>query len=226
VSRVDLPSGTTAELAGPPGGQAPSLGVVVHPDIGGLRPLFDDHCARLAREQGWLVCATEPFPGRESMTLDERLAAVAQLDDDTQLGHLLAAADLLAARGAPRVGVMGFCMGGMYTYKAAGTGRFHRAVAFYGMIRVPEQWQGSGQGEPLQAVLQPGACPVLAIVGGKDVWTPPEDVAALRAVPTVTVVEYPEAEHGFAHDPSRPAHRPDDAADAWQRATTFLTAAP
>ena len=37
------------------------------------------------------------------------------------------------------------------------------------------------------------------------------------------VERYEGAEHGFVHDPSRPAHRPDDAADAWQRAIAFLT---
>ena len=222
--RIDLASGTTAELALPSGDSTPTLGAVVHPDIAGLRPLFDDLCARLAADHGWAVCAPEPFPGRESMTLEERMAAMAGLDDHTQLAHLLAAADVLVDRGAPRVVVLGFCMGGMYVYKAAGTGRFDRGVSFYGMARVPEPWQGSGQGDPLQALLQPGACPVLAVVGGRDPYTPPEDVASLQAIPHVEVVEYPEAEHGFVHDPSRPAHRPDDAADAWRRAVAFLQA--
>src|SRR3712207_2631889 len=107
--RLDLPSGTTAELARLEG--APTRGVVLHPDIGGLRPLFDDVCARLAAEHGWAVCAPEPFPGRESMTLEERMAAVAGLDDETQLGHLAAAAEVL---GTERTAVLGFCMGGMY----------------------------------------------------------------------------------------------------------------
>ena len=39
----------------------------------------------------------------------------------------------------------------------------------------------------------------------------------------VSVVRYPDAEHGFAHAPERPAHRPADAADAFQRAHTWLT---
>ena len=47
---------------------------------------------------------------------------------------------------------------------------------------------------------------------------------ALEALENVTVVRYPDAEHGFVHDPDRPAHRPDDAADAWRRAVAFLTA--
>jgi carboxymethylenebutenolidase len=118
---------------------------------------------------------------------------------------------------------MGFCMGGMYTYKAVASGWFDRAVAFYGMIRMPLAWRGSGQGEPLDALRDAAHWPVLAIIGKKDPYTPPEDVEALRAIgPHVTVVEYPDAEHGFVHDPERPAHRPGDAADAWARAAAFL----
>ena len=54
--RIVLPSGTPAELAQPPDGN-PSRGVVLFPDIGGLRPLFDDLCARLAADHGLTVNA-------------------------------------------------------------------------------------------------------------------------------------------------------------------------
>ena len=35
-------------------------------------------------------------------------------------------------------------------------------------------------------------------------------------------MRYEGADHGFVHDPSRPAHRADDAADAWSRVLAFL----
>lgn len=215
--RATLPSGTPVELVRPDG--PATRGVVVAPDIMGLRPLFDDLCARLANEHGWVVAAVEPFPGREGLDLDGRMGAVGGLDDERQLADLVAAADLCAV--AP-VAVLGFCMGGMYALKASATGRFDRAVSFYGMIRVPERWQGGGIGEPLDAVRSAGACPVLALVGDRDPYTPSADVEALVDA-GATVVRYPEAEHGFVHDPARPAHRPDDAADAWGHAVAFLT---
>jgi carboxymethylenebutenolidase len=215
--RIVLPSGTPAELARPTDGQ-PTLGLVLFPDIGGLRPLFDDLCAHLAAKHGWAVCAPEPFPGRETMTLDERFAAMAALDDAVVLADVAAAAD---ATGCDRVAVLGFCMGGMYALKAAGTGRFDAAVSFYGMIRVPEDWSGPGQGEPLAAVAADGAAPVLAIVGTEDPYTPPDDLDALEAAGAL-VVRYEGAEHGFVHDPSRPAHRRSDARDAWHRVEAFL----
>ncbi|HZU72326.1 MAG TPA: dienelactone hydrolase family protein [Acidimicrobiales bacterium] len=216
--REQLPSGTPVEVAGP---SDAAFGLVVIPDIGGLRPLFDDLVARLAGEQGWAVAAPEPFPGRESMTLEERFAALSEVDDARFLGDVRAAAD---RTGAPTVGVLGFCMGGMYSLKAAGTGRFAAAVSFYGMIRVPEQWRGAGQADPIELLRRERACPVLAIIGGRDQWTPGGDVEDLAAVEGVQVEIYPQAEHGFAHDPSRPAHRPDDAADAWSKAIAFLRA--
>ena len=220
--RTTLPSGAPAELAVPPGGREPSLGVALCPDIMGLRPLFDDLCARLADEHGWAVCAVEPWFGREQLTLEERLQAPLRehLADD-----LLAAADVT---GCPRTAVLGFCMGGLVAFGAAGLGRFDRAVSFYGMIRVPEAWRGGDVIEPLEALAEPEASRTLAIVGGKDVWAPSDDVEALRAAggDRVEVVVYPEAEHGFVHDPSRPAHRPDDAADAWRRVVAFLATEP
>ena len=218
IETLTLPSGVPARIARP--ASAPSdVGLVIAADIGGLRPLFDDLCRRLADEQRWVVCAPEPFPGRESMTLDERLAAMSGLVDAGQVGALVEAAD---ATGCEQVGLVGFCMGGMYALKAAGTGRFHRCVSFYGMIRVPDAWRGAGQGDPLGAVTTAGASPVLAIVGTADPYTPPGDVADLEAT-GASVVRYEGAEHGFVHDPGRPAHRPDDAADAWARAIAFLT---
>ena len=177
--RSTLSSGTPVETATPSDGRAPARGLVLIPDIMGLRPLFDEHAQRLADDNGWAVAAVEP------------------------------------------VGVTGFCMGGMFTYKAAGTGRFHRAVGFYGMLRVPEHWRGEHSLEPLDAVQAEGACPTMAIVGTVDQWTPPDDVAAAKAA-GITVVEYEGADHGFVHDPSRPAHRADDARDAWSRAIAFL----
>jgi carboxymethylenebutenolidase len=204
-----------------------SAGIVLHPDLLGVRPLFDDLCRRLATH-GYAVCCPEPFARapaavRDVTEPDARLKYLPSLDDDRQLGDLAVAADRL---GPPSVSVLGFCMGGMQTLKAAATGRFHRAVAFYGMIRVPEAWHGAGLREPLLSA--DAACPTLAVFGGADPFTPPADIEALRTVwrgrPDCDIVVYPDAEHGFVHAPDRPAHRPEDAADAWTRALAFLAA--
>jgi carboxymethylenebutenolidase len=218
---ITLPSGTPAEVVHPSDGRAPQQGLVIIPDVRGLRPLFVEHAQRIADERGWAVAVFELWPGREDLSLEQRLEQAGSLADERVLGDATAAAD---ACEVDPVGITGFCMGGMFALKAAGTGRFHRAVSFYGMIRVPEAWRSPAQGEPLDALASPESCPTLAIIGTADVWTPAADVADVEQA-GVSVVRYEGADHGFAHDPDRPAHRPADAADAWARALDFLSGA-
>lgn len=218
---VTLESGTPAHVVRPDGAER---GLVIIPDIWGLRPLFTDMCGDLSERTGWAVACIEPFPGHDLPGSDhpEGLTARGEVlrshHDDQVLGDAVAAAE---ETGCEHVGLIGFCMGGMYALKASATGRFDRIVACYGMIKVPPHWQGPGQGQPLDALAEREGTEVMAIVGTADDFTPPEDVAELEAA-GVTVVRYEGAEHGFVHDPSRPTHRPDDAADVWERALTFL----
>jgi carboxymethylenebutenolidase len=149
----------------------PVMGLVLHPDIMGIRPLFDDLSRRLATH-GFAVCAPEPFVRapvevRGATEATTRMAYVKELDDDLQLGDLEVAADYLVVHDDVReVAVLGFCMGGMQVLKAAATGRFDRAVAFYGMIRVPDDWVGPKTHQPLDTAAD--VCPTLAIFGGRD----------------------------------------------------------
>lgn len=232
VERVTLTGNDGAKVeaihAAPDDGAA-TAGIVVHPDIMGVRPLFDDLCRRLATH-GFAICAPEPFARapddvREADDPTTRIRYVPELDDDLQLGDLARAGEYLSGvDGVVDMFVMGFCMGGLQTLKAAATGAFERAVAFYGMIRLPEDWRGPRLREPLATAKD--VCSTLAIFGGVDAFTPEADINALRRAwgsrPDCEVVVYPEADHGFVHVPERPAHRPADAADAWQRALAFL----
>jgi len=204
----------------------PKRGLVLHPDIMGLRPLFEDLCRRLATH-GIAVCAPEPFARFDVTDLDPlgRMQLVASMEDELQIGDLERAADHLVVHDdVSDVAILGFCMGGMYALKAAATGRFDRAVAYYGMIRVPEGWRGEALAEPLATASS--VCPTLAIFGDADPYTPAADIDALRATwadrDDCEIMVYPEAEHGFVHDADRPAHRADDAADAWTRTLAFL----
>jgi carboxymethylenebutenolidase len=207
----------------------PVAGVVLHPDVGGLRPLFNDIARRLATH-GLAVCTFEPFatrPESEQVSVEQRLAHVKDLDDAQQLEIFSSAADLLVVEdNITRVSVLGFCMGGHYTFKAAASDRFDAAVAFYGMLRTPEAWRGPGHTiEPL-AVAE-SMCATLAIFGSIDEWTPAADVDALRSAwqgrSDCEIVMVDGGDHGFVHDPERDVHRADDAAACWAKAIAWAT---
>lgn len=215
MSSTTLPSGTAAYIASTP---AATRGVVIVPDIGGLRPLFTDMCDRLAAEHGWAVGCFDSWHGRTESTLEERMAAAGSLDDDVVQGDAAATADLL---GVEPVAVMGFCQGGMFSIKAAAAGRFDRAVSFYGMVRLPERWSSATMAQPLDVLAAGEAVPILLVTGTADPYVPAEDADALEAT-GAEVVRYEGAEHGFVHDADRPAHRAADADDAWRRVAAFL----
>jgi len=224
---VDI-DGTEVDILAAVPEEASRGAIVVIPDIMGLRPLFEDLCRRLATH-GVSVCAFDPFseiPPQERAQLDvpARMSRVRALRDHRILEWASGAADRAEADAhSGATSVIGFCMGGYFCFKAAASGRFANAVPFYGMVRTPEAWRGDHLREPLETIRE--SCPTLAIFGGKDPWTPPADIAALReawsGLPGHEIAVYPEAEHGFVHDPERPSHRPDDAADAWQRVLAF-----
>jgi carboxymethylenebutenolidase len=208
----------------------PDAGVVLHPDIMGLRPLFEDMARRLA-SHGFAVVVVEPFAtidGWEALTsVEQRFAAIPAMRDEQQIGALETAGDQLVIRDdVTRIGVLGFCMGGYMTLKAAAGDRFDRAVAFYGMIRTPEAWRGAGLHDPLDTAAD--VCPTLAIFGTNDSFVPNDDVDELRRVwagrPDCEIVQIEGAEHGFVHDPDRPIHRADDAARLWDRTIGWLRA--
>ena len=202
---------------------------MLHPDIMGVRPLFDDLCRRLATH-GFAVCAPEPFArapdrgARRPTTRRRAWRTSRELDDELQLGDLEAAADYLVVHDDVReVAVLGFCMGGMQALKAAASGRFDRAVAFYGMIRVPPRLGRARRSrQPLDTAAE--CARRSRSSAAATPCTPAADIEALRAAwadrPDCEIVVYPEADHGFVHAPERPAHRPDDAADAWRRASS------
>ncbi len=210
-----LPGGASAYVARPP--QAPTMGLVLLPSMPGTTPVFEEMAGRLATEHGWSICVPEIITEDRSAAFAQRRLVVPDVVDDRVFSILREAA---AATECSSVSLMGFCVGGMYAMKAASLELFARIVAFYGMARIPEYWRSPTQGEPLE-YLRGHTERVLAIFGEQDDFIPIPDIDAVEAIGVATV-RYPQAGHAFAHDPSSDHFRPDDCADAWQRALAFI----
>lgn len=117
-------------------------------------------------------------------------AAVEALPGDGVLPDIQAAIDLAAERSGAKVGIVGFCWGGLLTWRSACSLRgLSAAVCYY----------GGGMTSPDEVARQP-LVPVLAHFGQRDRWIPVESVQAFaRAHPEVQVHVY-EADHGFNCD--------------------------
>jgi carboxymethylenebutenolidase len=179
-----------------------NAGVVVIHEGNGMTLQLLRVCERLAAE-GYAVAAPDLFfrtGGPEAVA--DYMEQVAALTRDQVLDDLAVAGAALRDLGARRLGVMGFCMGGHFTWQAALHGDIYdAAVGFYGANIA------SDLGQP--------RCPTLLFFGGNDEWIPSEDIAAVAAHHPDTVV-YPQAGHGFLRDGSED-YVPEAAADAWTR---------
>jgi carboxymethylenebutenolidase len=189
-----------------PAGDDPPAGIVVIHEGNGMSPQLLRFCERLAAE-GYAVVAPDLFVHAGGPEAADFGTLIGSLDDRRTQDELDAMAAHLRDRGARRVGVTGFCMGGRWSWRCAtrGTG-FDAAVGFYG-----------------GGIAQDGGTPTiptLLFFGGQDEWVPTADIEAVQAMHPDTVV-YPTAGHGFMRDGSESYHA-EAAADAWPRTLAFF----
>jgi carboxymethylenebutenolidase len=177
-------------------------GVVVIHEGNGMTLQLLRFCERIASE-GYVVAAPDLFfrtGGPEAK--EDYMEQVREVDPERMLDDLGAARAVLQSAGARRVGVMGFCMGGVFTWRAVvQRDEYDAAVGFY----------GAG----IAAELGPPRCPTLLFFGRNDPWIPTEDIETVANYHANTIV-YPQAGHGFMRDGSE-EYVPDAAADAWGR---------
>ncbi len=109
--------------------------------------------------------------------------AFQQLNRDQALGDVQAAIDHIGTHG--KVGVVGYCFGGLLTWLSACTLKgVSAASSYYG-------------GGVVNETGRKASCPVIMHFGEKDAHIPMTDVAKIRAaLPDATVYVYP-ADHGF-----------------------------
>jgi carboxymethylenebutenolidase len=205
--------------------------VLVIPEIFGMHEHIKDVTRRFARE-GFLSVTFEPY-AREGGVLHlpdiESVRKVADSVPDERimgdLDALMAYVKQHPAGQADRIGVTGFCRGGMYSLLfAAHTHEVKAAVAWYGQLR-PAKTPGVRTAGPLDIAAQIDA-PILGLYGEADLGIPMADVkemvAALKAAgKTSDFVLYPRAPHAFYAD-YRPSFRPEAAKDAWGRCIAWF----
>ena len=180
-----------------PAGQ-PKAGIVVLQEIFGvnshIRSVADGYAA-----QGYLAVAPSTFHrvkpgvdigyGPDDMTMGSTLkAAVEALPAPGVMQDVQAAINHAAQAG--KVGIVGFCWGGLLTWRAACTlDGLSAAVPYY----------GGGMTTPDEVARRPKV-PVMAHFGDQDRWITMESVEAFRkAHPEVEVHVY-HANHGFNCD--------------------------
>jgi carboxymethylenebutenolidase len=231
-SHSQLSTGAEIAVAYPKAGT--TIGLVMIPDVHGMRPLVDETITQLA-SNGIAVIAVDPFGSRpdiSAMDRDGKLAHVSELDDNAQCANFLAAGQILRTKhNCAHVSLIGFCIGGMYAYKCAGAGEFDHIVACYGMITLPPDWQGSGQRQPMEYLSADSASPILVIQGDQDYVASDENLVKLQEVlgnphhkeMGSELILYPGDKHGFIHDPEREEYNETAAKDAWTRIIKVVT---
>lgn len=208
-------------LATPEGGSGP--GVVVIQEIFGVNTHIRSICDRLA-QAGYVALAPDMYwrlePDFQSGYDAEDISKGREMKDKTNLDDAIedvrAAFDALAARPetkGEKMGLTGFCWGGLLTFLAAS--RLHPAcaAAFYGGGIADLLDEAGNINTPTQFHF-----------GDQDTSIPMDDIekikSAVQGTPSEVFV-YPGAQHGFNCD-MRGSYNEASAKQAWARLLQFF----
>ena len=199
----------------PAKGALPGL-IVIH-EWWGLNDNIRAMTRRLAGE-GYQALAVDLYGGEKADNPDAAMKLVNAVMQNRAPAEesLRRAAAYLEGKGAPRVGVIGWCFGGGWSLATA--------------LLVPEKIDATviyyGHLETDPAKLATIKSPILGLFGAEDKSIPPASVhefesALMKLGKPVEIKIYDGAGHAFAN-PSGGNYRPEAAQDAWQRTTVFL----
>lgn len=233
LQRIAVKDGTLpAYVAGPQGaGKHPV--VIVVPEVWGLHEYIRDVCRRLAKEgyiaiaPDFFVRAGDPAPLTEWVEIVRIVGTVTHAQVTGDIGATLDAIARGDIRGADaaRIGITGFCWGGLITWMACTTfPQIKAGVAWYGRLATPPAPNAmftDGRPFPVDVAADLRA-PVLGLYAENDQSIPPTDVEKMRAALAAagnmrsSIHVYPGTQHGF-HADYREAYNEAAAKEGWAR---------
>jgi carboxymethylenebutenolidase len=192
-------------------------GVIVIQEWWGLNDQIKGVADRLAAA-GYTALAPDLYHGTVTTEPDEARKQVMALDQAAAVKEITAAGDYLLSRpdvAGPKVGVMGFCMGGMLALRTAlSADNAGAIVAFYGKPLTPDE------SKQVKA-------PILGLYGSKDQSIPVADIQKMADALTAAGVAnetkvYDGAQHAFFNEQRPDSYDATAAADAWERTLAWF----
>lgn len=209
--------------------QTPKAAILIIHEIFGLNAHIRDLARRFAR-QGYVCLAPDLYsregtPNLDISNMPSIMKFVASLPDRRIVGDLQAGLEYLRGEGIEKIGSIGFCMGGLYSYfLACKSDKLDAAADFYGRIVYAETSANKPE-SPVELAAQL-KCPLLCCFGEQDASIPQSDVAKLRdglkqSTPSWKINVYPGAGHAFFND-TRPSYNAPAAGDAGSEVLAFF----
>jgi carboxymethylenebutenolidase len=203
-----------------PAGKGPFPALIVIHEWWGMNDWVKEQASKLA-DQGYESLAIDLYRGKVATTPDMAHELMRGVPEDRAKRELHAAFEFLQSQSnvkRDRIGAIGWCMGGGYALDVALQEPTLAAdVINYGHLATDPE------------TVKKINAPVLGLFGGLDQGITPDDVhkfeaAMKQAGKKVEIKIYDDAGHAFENpdNKNKPGYRPDDAADAWKRTTSFL----
>jgi len=205
---LDTSRGATSAYVARPENDT-TAAVVLIQEWWGINDHIRDIAGRYAKE-GYVCIAPDLYRGKLAKDADEAAKLMNELAIEDGMETIRAAiAEAKRAYDVQKIGITGYCMGGIFALRAAcEIDELAAAAPFYGDI-------------PEEDVLKKLSMPTLFIAGERDAWINPEKVNTLKEAVRkydlpVEVVTY-DADHAFFNDTRPAVYDAEAAADAWKR---------
>lgn len=204
-------------LATPTMDAAPTAAVIVIHEWWGLNDNIKTMTDKLA-SQGYLALAVDMYgaPAATDPEAAKAMMTTAMEKPNNGVINLTAAHAFLSSKGVDKLGVIGWCFGGMWSLEAGLQlgAELDAVVVYYGRVKTTKE-----ELAPLQA-------PLLGIFAALDQGIPVDQVTAFEAAlgeagKSASIHIYDGVDHAFAN-PSGQRYSQEAAEDAWAKTLAFF----